>query len=677
MVYDNIPIEIVPGVQPDTDFTPQSTPHAVESDMVRWVDGFPEKNGGWLSVDTDTLRGCARNIFSYNLSGNINYIIGTHTHLYNLLGTTLTNITPVETTTTTLNNVLATFYGTLGNDPIETTNGSSVITITDTAHRFQNGDIVTLSGSTAVNGITAVQINASHTVANVTTNTYQVTTTGEATSDGSGGGAAVVRASRIVTVTDTNDFQDGDNIVISNLGVPVGGIAAGSINGTRRIRNVSGSAYDIIADATATSAASNAGGNIDIAEQIEEGVCDPTVGLGYGLGQYGVGLYGVAKQASSPTLPSIYSFDRFGDLIVFTRGTQTGLYSWSGSLTTLPALVTNAPTAIEYVFVSNEIAVTLGAAGVGNRIQWCDQANLTTWAETAENRAGQDDIEGAGDFISHAKLRGFNLLFTRDQVYSFRYIDLPFVWETRQIDPARGLIARNARVVVNGVCYWMGRDNFYFYRGGNVEIVPANTISQSTVKKFVFESINTAQESKIFAWYNEEFNEIWWHYPSGVSVECDRVVVYNVRTNVWFTHTLSRNAAEYPATIGSFPYLTEPNSDRTANIVYQHERGVNDDTSPLAFSLTSPFRNSGTQPVALGGIHFDDIRTGDLTLTLNTKFYPKDTAVSTEYTVADTTYKLSYRRRGRFWQYKIEGNVLNQSWRAGQWSEEVKPSGRK
>ncbi len=675
MVYQNTPIQVVSGVQPDTDFTQQSTPHWVESDKIRFVDGFPEKIGGWkkqLIQGNFSVQGCPRNIFSYIALNNTNYMIGTHTHLYNLLGSTLTNITPVLATTTTLNNVLSTFFGTLANDPIATTSGSNVITITDTAHKLTQGDAVSLTGSTAVNGIPAVEINTGHTIGNVTTNSYDITVTTSATSTGSGGGAAVVRATRIVSVADVNDFADGDNVVISNLGVTVGGIIAGDINGIRRIQSVTGTGYNIVADSFATSSVSGVGGSIDVAEQIPDGTCDPTTGAGYGLGLYGVGLYGVSKTASVPTLPSIWSFDKFGNLVISTQGNQTGLFSWDTSISTLPELVTNAPTVINYVFVSNEIAVTFGADDVGNRIQWSDQGALTTWTPTPENRAGQDDIEGAGEFISHAQLRGFNLLFTREQVYSFRFINKPFVWETVQIDPARGLIARNARIVVNGICYWMGTDNFNMYRGGNVEIIPSNTISQSTVKKFVFDNLNTAQQSKIFAWYNEKFTEIWWHVPTGSSLDPDLAVTYNIRTGVWATHILDRTAAEYPVVLETFPRLIQINGD-----IFNHENGNDDDTIALPFKLVTPFFNGGTQPVTIGGLNFDSIRTGDITVKLRTKSYPKSTISEVSYIVADTVDRITFRQRGRFWQYEITGNVLDQSWRAGQWSQDLQASGRK
>ena len=676
MAYQSNPLEYVPGIQSTEDFTPQSTSHYVAGDKVRFVDGFPEKIGGWdtLTISGDlTINGCPRNIYSYILNNSLFYLVGTHTNLYLISGNSLDNVTPLSTTSVAVNNAFQTEYTTLGNDPFSVTDGSMTVTVTDTAHPFVDGDIISIAGAVGFAGIPAGDFNAQHSIGNLTTNTYDITVATNANTTTTGGGAVVDRSSRIITVTQAaHGYAEGDNVGIDNTSADVGGVLASQIDGTYTIRRVTTNTYNIDnGDAFATSSASG-GGNADIFPEVPNGVCDPTLGFGYGLGLYGMGLYGVGKTATAPTLPSIWSFDRFGDLIVFTQDNQTGLYSWAGAPGVLPELVTNAPTAIDYVFVTNNIAVTLGASGIGNRIQWSDQGNLTTWTPTAENQAGQDDIEGASDFLSHARLRGTNLLFTNDQVYTFRYVGKPFVFETQQLDPGIGLIARNARVVVNGICYWMSRDNFYWYKGGNPEIIPSNTISQSTVKNFVFNNINVAQESKIFAWYNDKFNEIWWHYPSGASDECDRVVTYNIRTNVWGTHTLDRTAAEYPNVLGVFPYLIDFDG-----VVYRHENGTDDDTAALEFSLTTPFKTSGSFPISVGGVYFDSIRNEDITLTLNTKRYPKSDVSTSSYTVADTTDKIVFKRRGRYWQYTISGNELGQAWRGGQWFELVRQSGKR
>lgn len=83
---------------------------------------------------------------------------------------------------------------TLGADPITTVNTSATITVTDNlGHDLGPGDEVLLSGAVDTGGITAAQINTTHTVvATPTETTFTVTTTGTATSSVTGGGSSVV-----------------------------------------------------------------------------------------------------------------------------------------------------------------------------------------------------------------------------------------------------------------------------------------------------------------------------------------------------------------------------------------------------------------------------------------------------------------------------------------------------
>lgn len=678
MPYNLNPIRVLPGVAPSTDSTPQSTEHYVFADKVRFVDGVPEKIGGWDTLTltgTYSIFGVPRNVYSYIFSGLTYYLIGTHTNLYRIVGQSLFNATPVTTTLETFTNVLATNHRTLGSNPYATSNGSTLITVTDAAHRFRNGDVVSFSGATTFAGLAAGDLNGAKIISNCTTNTYQFNTSGTpANATTSGGGASVVRASRLITVTQANDYREGDNIVVSNVASAVGGIVDTAIEGIRVVRNRTAGGYDIVADAFSTSSASSAGGNYQIFPEIADGQQNSTTGVGYGMGVYGVGLYGVAKTSANPTPPSIWSFDRFGNNVLMTRGNQTGLYSWNNGTTTLPALVTNAPTAVNYCFVTDNIAVTLGASGQPNRIKWSDQGNLTVWAAAATNQAGEDDIEGAGEFISHAPVRGANLLFTRQATYSFRYIGRPFVFETKLVDAGRGLIARNARVVVDGIAYWMGLDNFYMYRGGNAEIVPSNSYGESTLKEYVFNNIDDANALKAFAWYNSAFNEIWWHYPSLGSQECDRVARYNILDRTWTMDTMARTAAEYPNALGDNPYLANQ-----SGLIYRHEKGTDNNGASMPFTLTTRFFSTDAKDTALlGGVYQDNtITTGNINLTINTKRYPNQTADSSTYPITTTNANLIFRKSARYWQYTVSGDTIGQFWRGGDWMELIKGSGKR
>lgn len=681
--YSILPIEVNPGVLPDTDRTEQSSFHYVHADKIRFRDGLPEKIGGWeaFSFDNDDqIQGCARTVYSYNLNGRIWNIIGTNSKLYSLLGSQLTNITPLKAATTAIANSLSTYYKTLGSNPITTTDGSSTITIADTATKVRVGDTIQISGvSGAINGIPDTEINSSHFVRTQTTNSFTVTVSTSATSSGSGGGGSVVLSTGIITVSQTSHgFLSGDRVKIA-AAADTGGIVAAEINKEFIIRNVSTNTYDISTDDLATSSVSGGGGsNTTVQGEIDAGSCDTLAGQGYGMGLYGVGLYGISKTSTaSSTFPRRWVVDRFGNLVIMTAGGQTGLYSWDSDTLEAPTLVANAPTAIDYAFVTNNIAVTLGAGGVRNRVQWSDIANLTTWTPAATNSAGSDDLEGADGFISHLSVQGIDMLFTPSQIYLMQYIGGAFVFSFQKLTDITGIIAQNARVEALGTGYWMGTDNFYMWRGGNVEIVPSNTTNETTLKKYVFDNLNYGQKEKIFAWYNEAFNEIWWHYPSAGSNEPDRLVRYNIIENTWTPDTMGRTAAEYPDVKLTFPRLISDD-----NTLYRHELGANDGVdSSLAFSLVLPYRRqnlNGTDTVDIGGIVPDSLQTGNISFSVRAKKYPQSVPLEqTGFTITPTTERLAFNLNGRFWQYEISGDELDQTWRAGVWMEEVKMSTRR
>lgn len=672
-----IPIKVLAGVEPVTETTESSTPHYTFTKAIRFVNGQPEKIGGWrkLAFDDGSINGITRSIFSYKFQGFDRYIYGTNTRLYSSFGTFLTNITPVKETGVAVANSLSTYYATLVSNPIATVSGSTTLTITDTAHKFQAGDTVTLSGSTAVNGVPSGEINNDLFIRSVDTNSYTVIVATPATSTGSGGGASVVRSSGYVTVASTaHGLSAGDRIKMAGAAT-FGGITDAEINLEFIVRNLTTNTFDIYTAGTATSSVASGGGaSTEYFEPIDTGAADTLLGNGYGVGLYGVGLYGVSKTSLSTNPARLWSHDRFGDLTVSAYNDQSSIYSWDNDTETAPVKVTNSPPA-NYVFVSNEIVVALGydsanTQEAGNGISWCDQGGITNWTT---GQAGSDVIEGAGDFISQANARGENLLFTENQVYTFRYIGGQLIWQTRLLDQGVGIIGQNARVSVSGTVYWMASNNFYMWRGGSVEVVPSNSGAQTTLLKYVFNDINYSQKEKIFAWYNEEFREIWWHYPSQGSNEPNRVARLNVDDFSWCMDEMDRTAAEYPSVITQNPYL----ADILSNI-YLHEDGDNDDEVALSFQLKTPFSISGTKKAEQSAFIPDNLMSGNITVTIRTKSYPNSPQTyDRDYIITTATDRISTQVNGRYIQYELNGNDLDQEFSAGIWYQEVKESSEK
>lgn len=670
-IGDLLPLDTLPGVEPVTDKTKVTTKHFTYSDKIRFVGGKPEKIGGWQSVDfdyDDEIEGTARSLYTEFINGKYYTVIGTNEKLYSLIGTSLENITPAQTSSVAAANSLATHYVTLANNPLTAVLGSNFVTVADTgAARFIPGDIVVLSGASTFAGIPAPDLAGDFIVRTIGVNSYTIYVATTATSSASGGGAAVVRSSGLLTLSsNAHGNSNGDRIKISGA-ANTGGILAADINKQFIIRNVAANSFDFMTDSVATSSVSAAGGAATVYfEEIPIGLVNETNTQGYGAGLYGIGLYGTALVSSAArAYPRIWFDDRYGDTIILTPGNQTGLYQWLGSNATAPALITNAPTAINYQFVSDNIIVTFGAGGIENRILACDQNNITVWTSSSTNQVYDDDIEGIGRLTSHCPIEDYNLVFTETTTHKFRYIGLPFIWEVTEVDPAIGIIAPMARVSVKGMAVWMGLENFYLYRGGTVEVIRANSQEQSTCLKYVFDNLNWGQKSKCFAWYNKAFNEVWFHYPDANSNEPNRVVRVNLLDYTWSLDTFDRTCAEYPSV-----KLVNP---RLMNVgtLYKHEIGNDADGEAMAWTLTSNRRFYGKNTANQLQLIPDSIQTGSITATCAGYQYPQSqTAMySNSYTVTPTTEFITTLNNGRFYEYTWAGEELGQEWQMGTWFE--------
>lgn len=675
-----VPLFVMPGVQPSTDKTALATQHFTASDKIRFRNGFPQKIGGWIAVlfsYSATISGKARSIFSTILSTAINTIIGTNTSLFAMSGSSLTNITPLNTATVPIANSLKTDYRALSANPITTTSGSTVITITDGlgATQYQNGDVVTLSGLTAFNGLTIGNLNATFPIHSVGGGAYTVIVAAAANASSSGGGAGGNVATGFITVSATaHGMSNGYRVAIAGA-ADTGGILAATINSQFIIRSVATDFFSIMIAGTATSSVLAGGGaGTTYQSQIAAGAVNQSIAQGYGMGKYGVGLYGTALMSSSTlSYPRIWFFDRFGANIIMTAGNQTGLYSWAGSTATAPALVTNAPTAINYAFVSDNIIVTLGAGGTNNRIFSCDQGAMTNWTGSSTNQVFDYTVYGASQLKSQVAVNSLNLIFSDHQTYTFQYIGLPGVWSVNLLENNVGIIAPMARCAVGGTAYWMDVNNFYMWSGGNVQIIPSNSQEVSTLQNYVFSNINMGQASKCFAWYNEKFNEVWFHYPSASSNEPDRVARLYIPDMSWTPDTFDRLCAEYPNLTLGYPRLIDSSS-----VLYGHEQGNDANGAAMPWSLTSNLRTGASPKTTslLSAIVPDSVQTGNVSVLVVTKNYPQSATqtYSQSYTITPTTDLMPIEIGGRFWQYTLSGNTLGQSFIAGQWSEYVQES---
>ena len=111
-----------------------------DSNLVRFRKGLPEKIGGWSKSSSDSFKGTGRGLHAWVALDGTQYLgLGTSWKYYILEGTSFYDITPIRS----IDENVTTFSA---------TDGSAVITATDTAHGAVVNDFVTISNAVSLGG---------------------------------------------------------------------------------------------------------------------------------------------------------------------------------------------------------------------------------------------------------------------------------------------------------------------------------------------------------------------------------------------------------------------------------------------------------------------------------------------------------------------------------------------
>ena len=186
--------------------------------------------------------------------------------------------------------------------------------------------------------------------------------------------------------------------------------------------------------------------------------------------------------------------------------------------------------------------------------------------------------------------------------------------------------------------------------------------------------LNAAQADKVYCWYNKNFSEIWWHYPSSASSENDRYAIFNVAEKLWYYGTIVRTAGTTGGTVYSVPYAVD-----SAGVIYLHETGVDDNGAAMNEYIESWDLQLGngkeTQDVCNYVPDFKRL-SGNLQLTLKCKDRPQQAAYVTygPYTFTNTSTLVGTRATGRQMAVRIGSTVTGTNWRMGSGSFMIQPN---
>ena len=551
------------------------------SEKVRFRQGTPEKIGGWQRISPYTFQGICRLLWNWvTLSFDNLLAVGTNLKFYIERGGVYNDITPIRETAT-LTNPFTT----------NTTSGTAnQVLVTDNAHGAKNGDFVTFSGASAVGGIPATELNANHQIANVTTNTYTITVTSNATSITTGGG----------TVTAKYEVSVGPSIQGAVVGWGAGGWGAGGwgvgVSGTEQLRlweaqnwgedlvfgYRGGSLYywDATNGVTTRGVALNTlGGNVTFTSASPTVVTFASVLLAEGTA---VKFDTTGTMPSGVTAGTTYYLRNVDGATANISAAPTGALintASTGSDVYISELV-DVPSKQNGMIVSDtsRFLILFGTTEYGSAvldpmlIRWGNQESVTDWIPAVTNQAGSLRLSHGSQIISQLQTRQEILVWTDSALYSIQYLGPPFVWGSQLLADNISIVSQNAAAVASNVVYWMGVDKFYTYNG-RVQTLRCD------LRRYIFSDINVSQLDQVFSGTNEGFNEVWWFYCSANSTVIDKYVVYNYAEDIWYYGALGRTAW-IDSGLRNYPEAATYNYN-----VVDHEYGVDDNTTGTATAI--------------------------------------------------------------------------------------------
>jgi len=594
-----------------------------DCNLVRFRSGRPETVGGWSRYTRTQLSGVGRSIMTWvALDGTVLSGVGTNLKYYIVRGGSLNDITPIRETTMA------------GAVTFAATNGSSIITVSDTLNGAMLNDFVTFSGAVSLGGnVTAAILNAEHQITRIIdANSYEITVSVTANASDSGnGGGAVVGAYQINTGLDTVSFGTG------------WGTGPWS-------RGTWGSSYSTAVASTqlALWSQDNFGEDL-IINQRDGDIFYWDKSLGY-------------------TSRAVALSDKVG--------------------------AQAAPTIAKQVLVSerDRHVIALGCDPEGTpgvqdplTIRFSDQENAVEWRALPTTTAGELRIGSGSEIICGVQTKQQVVVFTDASVHAMQYIGDPFTFGVQEVSTGISIIGPNAAVAVGDSVFWMGKKEFYVYDGAVVQL-PCD------VKEYIFNDINTSQAQKVFCGSNASFAEVWWFYPSSSSSENDRYVVYNYEQRIWYYGEMPRTAWQDKAVISN-PVAISPDG-----YLYYQESGLNDGSVNPPVAISAYIESSvidiseGDQFMfatrVIPDITFRNSTSMSPTATLTIKarnfpggayFASDDEPVvkTASVPVEQFTNQLYIRLRARSMSLKVESAQTGTAWRLGDPRIDIRTDGRR
>jgi len=391
---------------------------------------------------------------------------------------------------------------------------------------------------------------------------------------------SVTAGSNVVTVTHTaHGLSAGDMIAFLIGATAVGGITP-NVSQVQVASIVDADHYTFLFTSNATSTATGGGASVTYGYEVPVGVELGTYGYGWGVGGWGLGTWGTARSFSTLYIePRIWSLDHFGVLLLaaYNGGSiyqfdPTQLQPWPRA-TIVDA---SAPTNVRAMFVTNERFVF--ALLDGMQVAWPSQGTLTDWTPTITNTANVRTLTEGTKLVAGRVLSDFQcVVWTDAAIYLFQYTGSTFVYSSSMVGKDCGLISPNGCITVGGIAFWIGQDNLWMF-SGTVQPIP----NVEDIRKWIYDQLDINMGYQCNAQYNPKYHEIWFFFTANGQTSPSFGVIFSINEQCWAPLYWGRAGGSHFTQGDTSPYM----GDAATNLIYQHEKGLDADGSPLSYSFS-------------------------------------------------------------------------------------------
>jgi hypothetical protein len=610
-------LNIKPGIVTDVDeYTAAKVgPYWVNGDKIRFVNGLPQKIGGWQKETTSPTTATS----STNLSAGICRVIGnwrlidgtdvlaagTEKQLLILQDGTWYDITPARASAT------------LSANPITTSSGSTTVTVTHSSHGADTNEIVSFSGAAAVNGVT---LSGAYALTKVDSNSYTVTVASAASGSGAGGGSSVVAAYLI-------GYTEG---LLEATSAPALGWGTGT--------------WGLSTWGTARSSSS----------------------VTLELSEWSFDLWGEDLLATVHNYKT-YVWDASAG--VGTRATVlTDAEITQSRFTTVSFPDRHA--------VAHGAYNTTTSLQDNMLVRWSDQEDYTEWTASTTNTAGSQRLQVGTKVMAAVPTREATFIGTDEAMYEMQFVGPPFTFSFRLLGTGCGPISQRSMVNESGIVYWMGKSNFFIFDGqvkelpSSIQYYVFDDLNRAQQQK-IFGALNRKFQEVIWFYTSDDADDaepdkyVTYNYETGAWA------IGSLQRGSWHDQFGVRNLPYAFDKSGSlFNHETGTDDDTSAMTSFIESSAVEFDVQGAP---------DGTNLFMIDKVIPAGTIAGSISLLVKSKKYPLDDSEVSKgpFTISSDTTKVSLRSKGRQMKVRITSSALGDNWELGTFRFNLRPDGQR